>query len=258
MFPLRSHVTSAILAGCLLTLAMPVFAAEHGAPHWSYSGEDTGPAKWGSLETDFATCKLGKDQSPIDIPAAALQKSDLPPIAFDYKPTPLRIIDNGHSIQIDYAPGSHITVGGHQYELVQFHFHKPSEEKMNSKNYDMVAHLVHKDQDGKLAVVAVLLSKGGNNPLLDTLWHNLPKQKGHEINVDNVKINAADLLPQNRAYYTFAGSLTTPPCSESVTWFVLQDPAPISADELARFARLYPMNARPVQPLNGRVIQASR
>src|SRR5262249_23060476 len=161
---------------------------------------------------------------PIDIRDADAKKSDLPPIAFDYKPSPLKIVDNGHTVQVIYAPGSTITVEGKQYELAQFHFHKPSEEKINGKASDMVANLVHKDKDGKLAVVAVLLKAGGANPLIETLWKNVPKEKEKEREVQGVMVNAADLLPANRkAYYTFTGSLTTPPCSEGVTWFVLKD-----------------------------------
>ena len=201
---------------------------------------------------------MGKTQSPIDIRDSVAKKTDLPVINFDYRPSTLKIIDNGHTIQINYGPGSFITVGSKQYELVQFHFHKPSEEQVNGKRFDMVAHLVHKDRDGKLAVVAVLLATGAANPLIQNLWDNLPKEKESEIVVDAVKINVADLLPQNKAYYTFAGSLTTPPCSEGVTWFVLKNPTSISTDQIARFAKSYPMNARPVQALNGREVRASK
>lgn len=226
--------------------------------HWTYQGS-TGPAKWSTLESEFKACGLGKTQSPIDIRDADAKKSDLSAIAFDYKPSPLRIIDNGHTLQVDYAPGSSINVQGKQYELVQFHFHKPSEEKINGKAFDMVAHLVHKDRDGNLAVVAVLLKSGRANSVIDTLWRNVPKEKNKEREVQGVQVNAADLLPANNAaYYTFTGSLTTPPCSEGVTWFVLKEPATISKDELARFAQLYPMNARPTQPLNGREIRVSQ
>lgn len=257
MFRMSSNFAAVAVTSAVLALSTPLFGAEEGAHHWTYAGP-TGPAKWGSLEKEFNTCTLGKNQSPIDIHDNAVKTADLPAIDFDYKTSPLKIIDNGHTIQVDYAPGSFISVGGKQYELVQFHFHKPSEEKLNGKSYDMVAHLVHKDKDGHLAVIAVLLSKGRDNPFIKTLWQNLPKEKGHEMAVDAVKINVADLLPENRAYYTFTGSLTTPPCSESVTWFILKNPAPVSADEVARFAKSYPMNARPVQPLNGREIQASK
>ena len=251
----RDFVTVAV-AVSLLTVHSALVAAE-GGPHWSYTGP-TAPAKWGTLEKEYSSCALGKIQSPIDIRDEVAKKADLPAINFDYKAATLKIIDNGHTIQINYAPGSFITVDGKQYELVQFHFHKPSEEKLNGKSYDMVAHLVHKDTDGKLAVVAVLLTKGGANSLIKTLWDNLPKKKETETVVDAVQINVADLLPKNRAYYTFAGSLTTPPCSEGVTWFVLKNPTSISAEEIGRFAKSYPMNARPVQPLNGREVRASK
>jgi carbonic anhydrase len=252
----RARALLAIAVAAPFLMLVATGAAAHGGAHWTYSGA-TGPAKWGSLEKDFGSCSLGKTQSPIDIHDSAAKKADLPAINFDYKSSPLNIIDNGHTIQINYAPGSTITVGDKQYELVQFHFHKPSEEKLNGKNFDMVAHLVHKDSDGNLAVVAVLLKKGSASPLVKTLWENLPKQKGHEMAVDAVTINIADLLPENKAYYTFAGSLTTPPCSEHVTWFVLKNPSSISSDEIARFAKSYPMNARPTQPLNGREVKAS-
>jgi len=232
------------------------FAGE-GSPHWSYKGS-TGPTEWGTLEKEYSTCAMGKSQSPIDIRDDVAKKTDLPAIHFDYKASTLTIIDNGHTIQVNYEPGSFITVGGTQYEFVQFHFHKPSEEKLNGKSYDMVTHLVHRDQEGKLAVVAVLLATSGANRFIKTLWDNLPKEKDTETVVDTVKINVADLLPKNKAYYTYTGSLTTPPCSEGVTWFLLKSPTSISADDLARFAKSYPMNARPVQPLNGREVRASK
>jgi carbonic anhydrase len=238
-------------------MTAPVLLAAEEHPHWSYSGS-TGPAKWSTLEHDYGSCSLGKDQSPIDIRDGDVRKADLPAIDFEYKPSKLRIIDNGHTIQVNYATGSFITVNGRRYELVQFHFHKPSEEQINDKAYDMVAHLVHRDTEGKLAVVAVLLRSGRANPLIDTVWSHLPQQKNSEHAVDTVNINVADLLPESRAYYTFTGSLTTPPCTEGVTWFVLRSPQSVSEAQVARFAAVYPMNARPVQPLNGRVIQASR
>ena len=197
-------------------------------------------------------------QSPIDIRDSVAKKGDLPAIVFDYKPSPLRIVDNGHTIQVNFAPGSFITVQGKRYELVQFHFHKPSEEKINGKSADMVAHLVHKDADGKIAVVAVLLKTGKTNNLVEALWKSLPSEKEKEAAVEGVQVNAADLLPDKKAaYYTFTGSLTTPPCSEDVTWFVLKTPSSISNTEVARFAQLYPMNARPTQPLNGREIRTT-
>jgi len=222
--------------------------------HWSYGGHN-GPAKWAELDHAFATCKLGKVQSPIDIHGA--KAADLPAIQFDYKPSPLKVIDNGHTIQVNYAPGSSIDVGGARYELLQFHFHKPSEEKIDGKAHAMVAHLVHKGADGKLAVVAVLLDAGGTNPTIDTIWKNLPQEKGKEATV-NATIDAATLLPADHGYYTFQGSLTTPPCSEDVRWFVLKTPVKVAGSEITAFGKIYPMNARPSQPLNGRTLEATR
>lgn len=251
----RPSALAAILAVSLTLTASVSFPAEEGA-HWSYGGS-TGPEKWGALEHEYSPCAQGHAQSPIDIRDDEVHREHLPAIAFAYRPSPLRIVDNGHTIQVNYAPGSFIDVGGRRYELVQFHFHKPSEEQVDEKAYDMVAHLVHRDRDGRLAVVAVPLVKGRASPLIDNLWSHLPTQKNKEIAVDRVTINAADLLPENHAYYTFAGSLTTPPCTEGVTWFVLREPSSVSAAEIARFAAIYPMNARPVQPLNGREVRVS-
>jgi len=241
---------AALVFGTVLAVCA---SAGHGADNWSYGGA-TGPVKWGTLDKQFVECKLGQHQSPIDIPDARARKGDLPGLLFNYRPSPLAIVDNGHTVQVNYAPGSFVTVAGTRYELVQFHFHKPAEEKISGKGHDMDVHLVHRGPDGKLAVVAVLLDAGKPNPLIRTLWDNVPKEKGKEAVLDAVKINAVELLPPNKGYYTFAGSLTTPPCSEDVTWFVLKTPVTLSADEIARFGRLYPMNARPIQPVNDRDI----
>jgi len=240
-----------------LLIVVPLFAladAPKGA-HWAYKGHG-GPAEWGAMDAAFATCKLGELQSPIDIKGA--KPADLPAIHFDYKPSPLKIIDNGHTIQVNYAPGSSIDVGGVRYDLVQFHFHHPSEEKINGKPHAMVAHLVHRNAEGKLAVVAVLLDGGGVSESIETIWKNIPAEKEKEVAAANVSIDAANLLPANRDYYTFQGSLTTPPCSEGVTWFVLKSPVKIADGEIAAFSKLYPLNARPVQPLHGRLIQTTK
>jgi len=253
----RTFRVGVLVAAVSIATAGFLYAAEEH--HWSYQGS-TGPSKWASLEHDYSACGVGKTQSPIDIEDSVAKKEDLPPITFDYKPSPLKIVDNGHTVQVIYAPGSSITVAGKQYALQQFHFHKPSEEKVNGKPADMVVHLVHRDADGKLAVVAVLLqATGASNSLIETLWKNIPKEKEKEQEVAGVQVNAADLLPANKAaYYTFMGSLTTPPCSEGVTWFVLKARTTISKDELASFGKLYPMNARPTQGLNGREIRATK
>lgn len=249
--PLPNSLLASLLA---VTASGLLSQAQASDKHWAYAGHG-GPKEWGELDKGFATCQLGKLQSPVDIRGAKV--ADLPPIKFDYKPAPLKIIDNGHTIQVNYAPGSSIEVGGTHYELVQFHFHKPSEEKIAGKAHDMVAHLVHRDAAGKLAVVAVLLDKGGANPAIKTIWSNLPREKEKETSAD-ATVDAAALLPADRGYYTFTGSLTTPPCSEEVRWFVLKSPVRLEQSQVMAFGKLYPMNARPTQPLNGRTIEATR
>ena len=240
-----------------LVLAVPVVlcAQDHNAGHWSYDG-DQGPSHWADLNPEFALCESGHHQSPIDIRSA--KKADLPPLQFDYKPSPLHIIDNGHTVMINYAPGSILQVGNKRYTLKQFHFHRPSEEKIEGKSYEMSVHLVHADEQGNLAVVAVLVKRGSDNPLIHELWNDLPQQKEHEEQFDKVQINAKALLPPELAYYTFSGSLTTPPCTENVTWYVLETPATVSAAEIQRFEKLYRHNARPTEPLFDRVVLESK
>ena len=196
MVRIRRNVAGVAVTALLMMLGSASFAGE-GSPHWSYAGS-TGPARWGTLEKEYSACAMGKAQSPIDIRDDVAKKTDLPAINFDYKASALKIIDNGHTIQINYAPGSVITVGGKPYELVQFHFHKPSEEKVNGKTYDMVAHLVHRDQGGKLAVVAVLLAAGSASPLIKTLWDNLPKEKETETVVDESESTSPICCPRTR------------------------------------------------------------
>jgi carbonic anhydrase len=251
------HVLQSMLLIAVIMAAIPLAAAEKGAAghDWSYEGEH-GPAHWGDVKSDYAMCKTGKNQSPIDITSAV--KADLPPIQFAYRTAQLRIINNGHSIQVNYPEGSFITVNGKPYQLVQFHFHHPSEEKIKGKHFDMVAHLVHKNAEGNLAVVAVLIKKGHANAFIKTLWAHLPSDEGTEAVPANVSIDASGLLPAQRGYYTYTGSLTTPPCSEGVTWFVLKAPIEFSSDQINRFAHFYKHNARPVQPLDGRVVSESR
>jgi len=251
---MKHLVQSCLIFGLMLVAAASV-QTSHGEHAWDY-GDVHGPAHWGDLKPEFAVCKSGSRQSPIDISSS--EKADLPPIQFDYKPSPLRIIDNGHTVMVTYTQGSSISIGENRYALRQFHFHRPSEEKIEGKSYDMVVHLVHENEAGKLAVIAVLIEKGQDNPLVRNLWAHMPKVKDKEESLANVDINASSLLPADRSYYTFEGSLTTPPCTEGVTWYVLKHPATMSAEEIEQFSRVYPHNARPIQPLNGRSVLESR
>ena len=239
-----------LATGLLLIGAFAANAADH-APHWAYGGEH-GPGKWGEMEADFATCKLGHEQSPIDIRNA--EKSALPALDFEYTKSTGEIVNNGHSIQINLDDGGVLKLDGVPYKLVQFHFHAPSEEKINGKGYSMVAHLVHQSADGKLAVIAVLLTEGKANAALDLVFKRFPQTVGSEKALDG-DFNANDLLPATRNYYKYVGSLTTPPCSEGVRWQVLKQPVELSKGQIAAFRKLYSMNARPIQPVNGRKIE---
>jgi carbonic anhydrase len=230
--------------------AMPEAAAP--AP-WSYGGM-SGPQAWGRLKPEYSACAAGQRQSPIDIrDGIAL---DLDPVKFDYKPGGFAIVDTGHTIQVNVAPGNAIDVGGRRYALQQFHFHRPSEERINGRQFEMDVHLVHQDAEGRMAVVAVLLERGAAQPLLQTLWKHLPLEKQEEVTVP-VAIDLNQLLPADRRYYTYMGSLTTPPCSEGVLWLVMQQPLAVSARQIDIFSRLYPMNARPMQRAAGRTIKQS-
>jgi carbonic anhydrase len=235
-------------------LAPSAFAEGHA--HWGYEGHGDA-AHWGDLDESFKTCKLGKLQSPIDIETKKVQSAGLKDIAFAYAPKAGEVVNNGHTIQVNVADGGKITLDNVDYKLAQFHFHNPSEEKVDGKSYPLVAHLVHKSAEGKLAVVAVLFKQGAENPALKRIFAKLPAKEGEKVALD-APFDAAELLPKDRGYYAFMGSLTTPPCSEEVRWQVLKTPVDLSDAQLAAFTKLYKANARPVQPLNGRVVQSSR
>jgi carbonic anhydrase len=241
----------------VLVFAHSAIAQAHPAnpPHWSYSGAD-GPDHWGDLESDYAECKSGHRESPIDIVGA--QPADLAPIHFDYKLEPLKVINNGYTIQFNYEAGSSITINGTALPLVQFHFHHVSENEIDGKKYDMELHFVHMDSAAnRTAVVAVFIKSGAENAALRDLWSHIPHDMGKEVEFKKVVINAADLLPADQNYYTFDGSLTIPPCKEGVKWFVMKTPIEASPAQIATFAKYYPTNARPIQPANGREILES-
>jgi len=225
-------------------------------PHWGYTGED-GPEHWGELDPVFAACKNGREQSPIDIEYSRRSRGS--PLAFHYRSIVLSIQNDGHTIRVNYSPGSYLRVDGHRYELKEFHFHSPSEHRIHGGNADMVAHLVHEDAAGKIAVVAIPFQAGARpNNLLSKIWRHLPEQPGGHFYDRQTGINATFLLPPDRSYFTYRGSLTTPPCSEGVRWFVLQHPVEIDASYIEQFRRLIGANVRPLQPLNGREVLSSR
>lgn len=228
-------------------------APNHGNAHWGYSG-DAGPQSWGGLRADFSLCGSGQRQSPIDIRDGFAV--ELEPVKFDYRPVEFSVIDNGHTVQANLAAGNSIELSGRRYELKQFHFHRPSEERIDGRQFEMDVHLVHKDADGRLAVVAVLLERGAAQSVVQMVWNNLPLEKRQEQKA-RVNIDVSQLLPTDRRYYTYMGSLTTPPCTEGVQWVVMRHPVAVSEEQIDLFSRLYPMNARPAQSASGRRILQS-
>lgn len=246
-----------LFASILRLLVTPTFstAQESHPPHWTYAGPES-PKHWGKLDPGYSSCSLGHMQAPIDVKHA--KPANLAALKIDYQAVPLNIIDNGHTIQVNYGAGSTLIVGDKVYTLQQFHFHHPGEEHINGKTFPLAAHLVHADADGRLAVIAVLFELGAPNPLIDMLWNNIPVEKEKAQDVPSVSIRVQGLLPRDLGYFTFAGSLTTPPCSEGVTWYVLKSYTSISPEQVAAFAKNYPMNARPIQPTNGREILQSK
>ena len=227
-------------------------APKHGTV-WSYEGE-LGPANWSKINVDWAKCGTGNRQSPIDLRDGI--KVNLEQISFDYHPSSFSEINNGHTIQVTVGGGNFITVGNTVYELQEFHFHRPSEEKINGRGTEMVIHLVHKSAEGKIAIIAVLLERGQPHRLMQTIWDNLPLEKFDTVS-PSIVIDPTDALPERREYFTYMGSLTEPPCTEGVLWMVFKQPMQASPAQMALFSRLYPLNARPVQSTAGRLIKES-
>lgn len=225
-------------------LAAPLLADEH-PPHWGYVGH-AGPEHWGELSPQFAACRDGKNQSPVDISAAV--DAPLPPLALAYGSAATNVVNNGHTVQFNFAPGSVLKVDGLSFALKQLHFHTPSENHIEGKSYPLEAHLVHASSDGQLAVVAVLYEQGSDNAVLAASWAQLPMQVSEPLPL-SAALKAQDLLPAARDYYRYSGSLTTPPCSEGVRWLVMKEHPQISQQQVKHFmAAVGQANNRPLQP----------
>lgn len=247
----RRDALKAFAALALCPLCKPAFAAE-GA-HWSYEGGN-GPAKWGDLDAANKVCSIGAQQSPIDIDHPI--KSQLPALKLSWPKSADTIVNNGHTIQLNFADGGTLLLGDVKYKLVQVHFHRPSEHTIADKNFPMEAHFVHRADSGGLAVVGVLMTEGKPNAAFSQIVKTMPATEGPAVKADPA-INPSALLPQKLGYYRYSGSLTTPPCSELVEWLVLTDPIQVAATDVAAFAKLYPLNARPVQKDNRRFVLRS-
>jgi len=224
-------------------------SGEKHAAHWEYEGA-MGPENWGK---EFPTCGRGKSQAPLNIkgPFEKVRFS----VAPDYKQGQLKIVNNGHTIQVNVPVGSKIRIDGKAYDLLQFHFHRPSEEHIDGKPSAMVVHFVHKSLEGELAVLGVMLREGNENPGIKTLWTHAPPKEGPEVVPDGVMFNPANLLPREMDFFHYDGSLTTPPCTEKVKFFILKSQVNISKEQVSDFP--FKMNARPIQPPNGRPIYSN-
>jgi carbonic anhydrase len=225
-----------------------------GVPHWAYEGE-AGPQNWAKLKPEFNVCALGKRQSPINIQDSNTLAGPAEPVQFNYNPSNGVVVNNGHTIQVNVDGNNSITVRGSRYQLLQFHFHTPSEEQVNYKRYAMVTHLVHKSEEGQLAVVAVLLEPGESNALVNKVWTYMPLDQDDSVRMPQGLLDLNEILPKDQRYYQFMGSLTTPPCTEGVLWMVLKQPVQLSQAQFRLFTQLYPNNARPIQPLNARPVR---
>jgi carbonic anhydrase len=253
--------TGAIMTTTPVPLMSSPAQTPQAPPAWHYEGAE-GPANWAKLSPAFASCGNGRAQSPIDIVKPTPAK-DAPALKATFPPAALRIvhnehkadsINNGHTIQVNYTQGDTLTLGTEAYQLAQYHFHAPSEHTVNGKHFPMEMHMVHTAPGGKLAVIGIMINSGKHNAAFDPIWSNLPKQKGAESHLPAVKVDVDALLPRARTTYRYDGSLTTPPCSESVKWLMMTTPIELSASQIGQFTALVKNNNRPVQPLNGRPI----
>jgi carbonic anhydrase len=234
---------------CSLLLSTNAFA--EGKAHWGYSGHE-GPEHWAELSAEYGTCASGKNQSPVNL--SGMIEGNLPTMKINYNAGGNEVVNNGHTIQVNYAAGSTITVAGKTFELKQFHFHSPSENTIEGHSYPMEAHFVHADKDGNLAVIAVMFKPGEHNAELEKAWAHMPHEAGAIQKLDEM-VDANVLLPHDFDYYRFNGSLTTPPCTEGVNWFVMKFYDTASQAQIDKFVHaMHHDNNRPVQPTNARLI----
>lgn len=233
-----------------LSLIAPLAHAGTGT-HWGYTGHE-GPENWGGLDPSYRLCATGKNQSPIDV--VDVIEADLPALEIDYPRDASEILNNGHTVQANFPAGNFIMLGGHRFELKQVHFHTPSENRIEGREYPLEAHFVHADAEGNLAVIAVMFEEGRENAAVARLWKDMPMKSG-ERHALNVKVSPLAMLPAERDYYRFNGSLTTPPCSEGVWWQVMKTPLTLSREQVEHFSHaVHGHNNRPLQSHNARPV----
>ncbi len=237
--------------------AKPTSLPKPTAPvEWAYDG-DRGPTMWGKLHPSYAACEKGRFQSPIDLRDGV--GVDLPAINFDFKPSKIKLVDTGKTIEVHYLEGGSISVMGNYHRLTHIEFRHPAEERINGKAFGMSMQMHFRDMQGRMAAVSVLLSPSGQeNPFIQQIWNHIPLVRLEPVSPPDVTLDLTEVLPADRAYYTYMGSLTTPPCTEGVTWYVLKSPVGVSAEQMAIFSRLYPNNTRPIQASSSRLIKESR
>ena len=234
------------------TVVLSAAASASGeAPHWTYEGAE-GPEHWATLNGDFAACGAGMEQSPVDLAHEAAFSADVETIDRGWAPFKPAIVNNGHTIQANVPEGNVTEFGGKEYDLLQVHFHSQSEHAIDGKRFPLEAHFVHKADDGSLMVLGVMLVEGAENAELAKIWGAMPSFKGEMQGSEAVDLGG--LIPKNSKVFRYAGSLTTPPCTEIVNWTVFEKPVEVSAEQIAAFTKLYSDNARPLQSVNRRMI----
>lgn len=249
----KQIISLSLLAATLSLTFTTASAEEHGkVTHWGYTG-DVSSEHWGELSDKFKLCSTGKNQSPIDIKSNF--DVDLPKIKFNYTSKSTDVSNNGHTIQVDVASGSNIESDGKTFELKQFHFHTPSENKINGKSFPLEAHFVHRmPHENTYAVVAVMFEEGDANPVLEEIWNKMPKKAREKVILDKA-IDYAKLLPEDQDYYRFNGSFTTPPCTEGVYWHVMKKPLSASKAQIKKFLEvMHHPNNRDIQDIDARII----
>lgn len=234
--------------------AKSAHAAKPHIVHWGYDGAG-GPAHWGGIKQAYQACAAGRSQSPINIESA--EAGHLAPLGIHYKVSLIEMINNGHTVQANYGKGSYITLGTERYDLLQFHFHTPSEHRIAGRSFPMEIHFVHRNARGQLAVIGVLATFGDYNLAAREIWDRLPARAHMKSADTRALINARDLLPDDTKYFRYSGSLTTPPCSEKVNWVVLQKPVHFSDAQISKLHRIVGRNARPAQARNSRYLLQS-
>ncbi|MCL4165309.1 UNVERIFIED_CONTAM: hypothetical protein GTU68_062488 [Idotea baltica] len=246
---MKKILLSTAAAGILISNSAFSVADDNTA--WGYTGK-IGPEHWGDLSESWSTCSTGTSQSPIDIVFETPSKDNA--ITTNYNETGISVLNNGHTIQQNYDAGSTLKSGGGEYDLVQFHFHSPSEHTFNGEHFPLEVHLVHADKQGNLAVVGVMFEEGAANQVVEKVWETMPDTANTTASSDQM-LNAKNLLPKDMNFALYSGSLTTPPCSEGVRWHVVKQPLTVSDDQISKFKSILHDNNRPVLPLNGRKVE---